>query len=397
VPPSRVFSPALCPNGGNNWAGGRIRCGAWGGLDLRVRPDSLLNLFLMVSSALRRLLSNFLVAAVVLLLPARLAAELVWSPQTGWRLEGGALSGLTGTESRNALDLMNKARAAEEAGSKGSAISRYLKVSKNYGNSIYAPEAFYRMARLYQARRQYSKAFDAYQQLVSRYPNTPRFNEAIGEEYRIASAMLDGARSYFWGIIPGFRHRELALGYFEIIISNAPYSDYAPLALMNVGRGHQKMRNTEEAIDALDRMINTYPQSLLAPDAYLQLAKTHASLVEGPYYDQASTKDASTYFEDFMILYPSDPNISVAAKGLSDMKTMLAESKIKMADFYFYKRDNYTAARVFYNEAITSYPDSPVAEKAKKRLAEVEIAVAKAQGKAAPGAAPAKKKRFWLF
>ena len=40
------------------------------------------------------------------------------------------------------------------------------------------------------------------------------------------------------------------------------------------------------------------------------------------------------------------------------MKKTLAESKVKMADFYFYKRDNYPAARVFYNEAITSYPDS---------------------------------------
>jgi len=351
----------------------------------------------MVSSALRRLLSNFLVAAVVLLLPARLAADLVWSAQSGWRLEGGALSGLTGTESRNALELMNKARTAEEAGSKGTAISRYKKVSKSYGNSIYAPEALYRTARLYLARHQYTKAFEMFQQLINRYPNTPRFNEVIGEEYRIASALLDGARNYLWGWIPAFRHRELALGYFEVILVNAPYSDYAPLALMNIGRGHQKMKNTEEAIDALDRMINTYPQSLLAPDAYLQLAKTHASLVDGPEYDQASTRDASTYFEDFLILYPSDPNISVAAKGLADMKTMLAESKIKIADFYFYKRDNFTAARVFYNEAITSYPDSPVAEKAKKRLAEIEVAMAKAQGKTVPGAEPAKKKRFWLF
>jgi outer membrane protein assembly factor BamD len=79
------------------------------------------------------------------------------------------------------------------------------------------------------------------------------------------------------------------------------------------------------------------------------------------------------------------------------MKTMLAESKIKMADFYFYKRDNYTAARVFYNEAITAYPDSPVAERAKKRLAEVEASVGRIQGKAVPGGAPARKKWLGLF
>ena len=80
------------------------------------------------------------------------------------------------------------------------------------------------------------------------------------------------------------------------------------------------------------------------------------------------------------------------------MRTILAESKIKMADFYFFKRDNYTAARVFYNEAITVYPDSAVAQLAKTRLAEVDAA---ATGQPAPvstdPAAPVKKKRFFFF
>ena len=169
---------------------------------------------------------------------------------------------------------------------------------------------------------------------------------------------------------------------------------------MNIARGHQRLGNNPEAIDALDRMINTYPQSLLTPDAYLKIAQTHAKLVEGPYYDQASTKESITYFTDFMLLFPGDPNIAQAEKGLDGMKTMLAESKMKIGDFYFYKRDNYTAAKVFYNEAITASPESEIAARAKKKLADVE---AKATGKKpepeAPGTAPAqpKKKKFWLF
>ena len=75
------------------------------------------------------------------------------------------------------------------------------------------------------------------------------------------------------------------------------------------------------------------------------------------------------------------------------MKTILAQSKIYIGDFYFYKRLNYTAARVFYNEAITSYPDSPPARVAKKRLAEVAAKVSRAT--VGPTTAP--KKRFWLF
>lgn len=326
-------------------------------------------------------------------LPARLAADLVWTPQTGWRLEGGALSGLAGNDGPNAIALMNKARTSEESGSFGSAISSYEKVTKRYPNSVYAPEALYRSAKLLFVRKQYIKSFEAYQGVTLRYPNTKRFTEIIGEQYRIASALLDGARNRTWGWLPGFRNRERAIGFFEVILATAPYSDYAPLALMNIARGHQKLRETEEAIDALDRMINLYPQSLLAPDAYLKLAQAHASLVEGPYYDQGSAKEAVTYFEDFMILFPSDAAIADAATGLDRMKVVLAQSKMKIGDFYFYKRDNYKAARVFYNEAITAYPDSEVAKAAKLRLVAVED---KAAGRpVAPEAG--RKKRFLLF
>jgi len=349
-----------------------------------------------------RTLRPFLFLALLSgLLPSAVRADLVWSAATGWRMEGGVLSGLTGSEGNNALDQMNKARAAEESGSSRSAIKGYASVAKKFPNSIYAPEALYRAARLHLARKEYSKSFESYHDVLSRYPNTKRFNEIIGEQYRIASAMLDGARDrMFFGLLPGFAQREKALGYFETVLSNAPYSDYAPLSLMNIARGHDRLNQVEDAVDALDRMINNYPQSLLTPDAYLKIAQTHAAMVEGAYYDQASTKEAITYFTDFMLLFPSDTNIANAEKGLDGMKTMLAESKMKMGDFYFYKRNNYKAARVFYNAAITAYPESAIATRARTHLNEVE---AKAAGNppptadaSAPGPAP-KKKRFLFF
>ena len=350
----------------------------------------------MLSPLFRRLAPALLAAALLACLPGRLAADLVWSRATGWRVEGGVLAGVSGTEGHKALDLMNHARLSEEHQSYGSAISSYEKVVKKYPNSVYAPEALYRTGKIRLVRRQYYDAFDAFQRLLGRYPNTKRFNEVIGLLYRISSDLLDGKRSYIWGMFPGPTGRSTAIGYFEVILADAPYSDYAPLCLMNIARGHQLRKETDEAIDALDRLINAYPQSLLTADAYYKLAQAHASLVDGPYYDQASTKEAVTYYEDFMILFPNDVNLAKAAKGLDDMKRMLAESKVKMADFYFFKRDNYVAARVFYNEAITAYPESDVAKHAKVMLAKVE---AKAAGQPAPTtpAEPKKKKHFLFF
>ncbi len=320
-------------------------------------------------------------------------ADLVWSPQTGWSEEGGVVAGVGSAKDRaNALSLMNTARRSEEAGHYHSAIKNYNKVTRQYSSSVYAPEAYYRIAQIRLKQKRLSDAMLAFQQIVARYPNVKRFNELIESEYEIGAAFVNGARTRFLWIFPGVRNREKGIGYLLTVVQDAPYHDYAPLALMEAARTMQYLGDTEEAIDTLDQLINSYPQSALAPDAYLRLARAHAALVEGPAYDQAETKQAITYDEDFMILYPNDPKIGEAAQGLDRMKNVLAESKMTIGDFYFYKRDNYPAARVFYNEAITSYPNSEVAKRARLRLNEVE---AKANAAAQPGTP--KHKRFLFF
>lgn len=354
---------------------------------------------------MRRFIPVFILAVLTASLAPRLAADLVWEPGAGWRVQGGALSLLSSEDGRNALEIMNKARAAEEEGQRHSALKGYQRVVKRYGSSVYAAEALYRIGNILQKRRQYYKAFNSYQSLLTLYPNSDKFNQVVAEQYRIASSLMEGKRAYFWGVIPGFKNRERALQYMEQIVANAPHSDYAPLALMNAARGYQRMGESEVAIDALDRMINNYSKSVLTPDAYLKIGETHASLVSGPYYDQASTKEAITYFEDYLILFPGDSGAATAEKGLARMKTVLAQSKMLLADYNFKYRKNYQAAKIFYNEAITIYPDSEVATQARTKLVKVESLLEAQPKPVVPtlGDSPAttipepKKKRFWLF
>jgi outer membrane protein assembly factor BamD len=103
-----------------------------------------------------------------------------------------------------------------------------------------------------------------------------------------------------------------------------------------------------------------------------------------------------------MILFPGDPNIAVAEKGLADMKEMLAESKIKIGDYYLQYRRNFKAAKVFYNEAITDFPDSPVAGRARTKLVKVDEMLAEMEKSASgtpdkPAPPQPRKKKWFLF
>ncbi len=327
-----------------------------------------------------------------------LRADLVWDARNGWRADGGVLSAyFASTEGRSAKEIMDKARNAEESGSTGTALSAYKRVYKKFGSSVFAAEALFRSAHLYEQRRQYTNAFRNLQRIVTEHPNFPRFKEVLGAQYQIANALAEGKRPRYFGIIPGFKQRDKGIEDYEILVSNAPYSEYAPLALMNTAKVQSEFGDKDMAIDALDRMINNYPDNFLTADAYLKLASAQAEITQGPPYDQASTQQAMTYYQDYLILYPGESDASVATKGYNDTRTMLAESKMTIGDFYFFKRNNRVAAKVFYNEAITIHPDSPVSERARKLLARIEaIDDGKATAPEAARTAP-RAKRFWLF
>lgn len=348
-------------------------------------------------SASRRIGFFITIIAFLSLATSALRADLVWDAQSGWRIEGGALAQFVSTpEGQNAKVVMDSARRAQDAGRQGAALSGYKRVAKKYPGSVFAPEALFRSAGIYENRRQFTKAYQNLQTIVSQHPAYERFNDVLSSQYRIAEKLSQGTRPRYFGVIPGFRQREKGIEYFERVVYNAPYSEYAPLALMNAAAGYTEANNRDFAIDALDRMINNYPDSFLTSDAYLKLAAAQASITQGPAYDQASTQLALTYFQDYLILYPGEADAGIAVEGFSDARTMLAESKMTMGDFYYFKRSNYKAAKVFYNEAITIDAESATAERARKHLARIERIEA-GEDTGGVGRTGPRSKRFWIF
>lgn len=300
------------------------------------------------------------------------AANLTWEPANGYQSDEVELSGLLPQEIQRVLDWMNSGRKAEEKKGFRRALRKYKRVHKKYPKSQYAPEALYRTSQIRLKQNKIDRAFEAFELIAYVYPSFGSFNDTIGDMYKIAVRRQESYRVKIFGIFPGFLNYDRAIQYFERIVVIAPYSDYATLALMNVAQIWAKRKNETMAIYSLDRLITNYPSSFLTPDAYIQLANTHRSLVRGPFYDQSNTEDAITFFEDFLIQFPSNTRVDEAEEGLEDSQNMMALSKVKIGDFYFRKRADFHAAKVLYNEAITIAPTSRSAEMARTKISMIE-------------------------
>ncbi len=305
---------------------------------------------------------------------ADLFADLVWSADRGWEIKGGVLASVIGesSSSKNAIEAMNLARQAQERGDKWTALSHYRVVIADYPESIFAPEALYQSARLYLERGQFPKAYECAENIVKMYPDYPNFNKVIALEYKIASDMQAGKTYFVGGWFPWFKSYKDIIKYYESVVSNAPYSDYAPIALMNIAIISEDEKEYDGAFDALERVINGYPDNLFTPDAYLQMAKVYRGMVGGAYYDQEPTKNAISFFQDYITLYPKESSVASAEEGLEQMQDTYARSRLVIGDFFYFYRNNSLAASVFYNETITIAPRSRAADEARAQLAKIE-------------------------
>ncbi len=270
-------------------------------------------------------------------------------------------------QTEEARPIYQKALAFQRDGKARSALRAYKQVFAKYPASDFAAQALYNSGIIYYEQEKWRKSFTAFQTILAYHADFPLFNELVGYQFRIALAQAEGEGVRFLFVFP-YKAYNQAVEYFEVIVGNAPYSDFAPLALMNVALIHQYKGQTIEAIDALDRLINNYPGSLLTDDAYLNLAETFSTLVQGPEYDQGATREAISYFEDFLILYGENENVQRAEEGLAEMEDVYARSKYVIGQYYFEHRRWYEAAEIFFNEAITTAPESDAANEARKQI-----------------------------
>jgi outer membrane protein assembly factor BamD len=263
-----------------------------------------------------------------------------------------------------------EAASAQDADSTTTALAAYRRFIKDHPASPLAMQAQFRIAELYESLGDSTKAFNAYQKLVTQYPDTPDFERAVNRQVVIANEYLAGKKVKFLGMA-FLSGTDRAEEMFASIIQNAPYSKNAPIAQFNLGLTYERQNRVQDAAKAYQGVLDRYPSSSIADDAMYQIGYIYMRLGQsGKTQDLSALITAKNTFEDFLLQYPSSEKAAQAKDNVTSLGTKESGDLMDIAKFYD-RFKNYRAAAIYYNDVIRRSPDSKEAIVARDRVQEI--------------------------
>src|SRR5580658_1531127 len=199
------------------------------------------------------------------LMPYESPAPLVWTKGEGWTWihEGVAVGA-------NPTDQLKIAQDLEARKQYRAAIPAYRRLIVRWPLSSSTQEARMGLAKCYGAIGYHYKAFQTYQELLKKHPNTPHFDEVLQRQFEIANLFLAGERQKAWGI-RWFPSMDRAVEVYEQVVKNGPYSAVAIQSQFSIGLAYEKERDYLAAVHAYEKLLERYPRDPMAEAAQFQI------------------------------------------------------------------------------------------------------------------------------
>ena len=306
------------------------------------------------------------IIACVVMFPFRAPAPLFYIPGEGWYYESyGQNVKWQRARAKDQLDVAEQAFNKKDYDITLHAAHRVLRV---WPLSDYASDAEYFIGRCLEAKGNDEAAFNAYQNIIEKYPRSSRYEDVIWRQYEIANRFLGGEWFRIWGAIPLYSSMSQTAEMFGKIVNNGPYSDVAPHAQLSIGAAREKQKNFPDAVKAYETAADRYhDQPAIAADALFREGISYARQAATAEYDQNTAAQAIAPYTDFITLFPNDPRVPQAQKAITTLKAEQVRGNFQIAQFYE-KNKKWKGSLVYYNEVLQLDPNSPYATSARQRI-----------------------------
>ena len=310
-----------------------------------------------------------LILVLLVALPFRAPAPLIYKPGEGWTYE---IPGKKGDWRKlRAKDQLEVAQQAYDQKKYRLALKAAKRVITVFPISDFPPKAEYLLGRIYEARKMDEKAFDSYQTLLEKYAKyitADQTKDVQHRQYVIALRFLHGEWRKLWGRIPFFPSMDLTSDMFAKIVRYGPYGELGPPSQMNIGAAREKEKDYPLAVKAYELAADRYSeQPSVAVEALYKAALAYNKQAHRAEYDQSVAGQAISAFTDFMALFPNDPRVADAQRIIGQLKAVEAQGNFKVAKYYE-KNKQWLGALVYYNEVLIKNPSSPLAGQARQRI-----------------------------
>jgi outer membrane protein assembly factor BamD len=314
----------------------------------------------------RRFVFLVLLVTLMALLPFRSPAPLIYVPGEGWYYESAGQSGnWQRTRAKDQLDVAEQSFTNRNYSITLHAAHRVVRV---WPLSDYAPRAEYLIGRCLEANGKDEAAFNAYQNIIEKYPRSGEYEDVLWRQYEIGNRFLAGEWFRLWGYIPLYSSMDETAKMFDKIVSNGPYSDVAPHAQLRMGAAHEKGKDYAEAVKAYGIAADRYhDQSDIAADALYREGISWQKQAATAEYDQSTAGQSIAAYTDFMTLFPEDKRVQEVEKSIASLKSEQVHGNFIIAQFYENSK-KWAGAVVYYNEVLQLDPNSAYAAQARQRI-----------------------------
>jgi outer membrane protein assembly factor BamD (BamD/ComL family) len=268
------------------------------------------------------------------------------------------------------------------------AAKHFVEASKKFPDSVLEEDALHLAGECYFFADDYYNAFLTYQKLLVKYQHSKYVDNGVRRLFGIAQywereSEKDGSmfRRMSNKSLPQYDTFGFAKKAYETIFihdPNGPVSDSALMALATayLKRGrYQGDDNYNQAAYYYQQLREDHPLSKYIAKAYENelFARTHAYL--GPEHPSKTLDEANKLAAVTLQQFHHELDHEERAGVLElqeDILVKKAERLWKTGQYYDTKKQHYGAARVSYEALIRDYPQTEFAERARRRLEQIE-------------------------
>lgn len=172
------------------------------------------------------------------------------------------------------------------------------------------------------------------------------------------------------------RHKwDNAIAAFEKLTLDLPARDsLLPRSYWYLATAHEKQGEHLLAAQSYSKLVESFPDDSLAPNAALEAARSYWHLWRKPTLDPTYGETALATYNTLIGLYPTSPIIPTAQKELAELENWFATKNYDTGMFYL-RRKAYDSAILYFKDVLNRWPNAPKTRDASLRLVEAYRAI----------------------